>query len=455
MSNKVITFKPTGNSKLINTFSKEGVVMFYNIKKLSFFAFVLVLVFGLSVMGIAQDKKSLTVFSAQSGNEAEVIRDSVSGFEAATGIDVKFTFTRDLASLLNTRVRAGNPPDIAILPNPGQMKTFAEQGNLVKLDFMMNTIKNDHSSTWIDLGSVNDELYGFYIGVSNKSLVWYNPQEFEKMDYETPKTWEELMDLTEKMVDEGKMKPWSIGLEAGSASGWPGTDWIEDIMLRTAGGELYDKWVSHDIPWTHPAVKNAWEIFGEIAKNTDYVYGGTAYELTTNFGDAILEPFKDDPNAYMHKQASFSTGFIRDKYPEAEAGQDYDFFPFPQIEEEYGTPVLGGGNIVVLFVDSEAGQKLLKYLEAPSTQEVWAARLGWISPNKRVSLSAYPNSIVRKSADAVTKAKVFRFDASDSMPSDVGSGAFWTGIMNYVQGAKSLDQILQNIEEVAKDAYGS
>ncbi|MFW6012795.1 MAG: ABC transporter substrate-binding protein [Candidatus Bipolaricaulota bacterium] len=428
--------------------------MFATFRKISFLALIVGLVTGLAFLTVAQDKDTLTVFSAQSGHEAEAIQDSVSGFEAATGIDVKFTFSRDLASLLNTRVRAGNPPDVAILPNPGQMKTFAERGDLESISFMKDTIQRDHRSTWVDLGSVDGTLYGFYVGVSNKSMVWYNPQIFEEAGYEPPENWDELMELTEAIAEEQDIKPWSIGLESDAASGWPGTDWIEDIMLRTAGPELYDKWVNHEISWTHPAVKQAWELFGEIAKDPDYVYGGTSYELTTNFGDAILEPFKENPNAFMHKQASFASGFITDRYPDAEAGKDYDFFSFPEIESDYGTPVLGGGNVVVMFEDSDSARKLLRYLEAPSTQEVWAARVGFISPNQRVSLSAYPNRIIRQSAEAVTEAKIFRFDASDAMPSEVGSGSFWTGVMNYVQGARSLDQVLENIEESAQEAYG-
>lgn len=427
--------------------------MYKALRKISLVLLVVSLVSGLTFLGLAQDKKTLTVFSAQSGHEAEALEASVSGFEAATGINVQFTFTRNLASLLNTRVRAGNPPDIAILPNPGQMKTFARQGNLVPLTFLKDQLQKDYKSTWIDLGSVDGTLYGFYVAVSNKSMVWYDPQEFEEAGYETPETWEELMDLTQKIAENKEIKPWSIGLESDAASGWPGTDWIEDIMLRTAGPEIYDQWVNHEISWTHPAVKEAWEMFGQVAKNPDYVYGGTSYQLTTNFGDAILEPFKENPNAYLHKQASFAAGFISEKIADAEAGTDYDFFPFPEIDPEYGTPILGGGNIVVFFEDSEAGRNLLRYLEAPSTQEVWAARVGFISPNQRVSLTAYPNQIIRQSAKAVTEAEVFRFDASDSMPSEVGAGSFWTGVLNYVQGAKSLDQVLQDIEESAEDAY--
>lgn len=419
------------------------------------FVVVFALVAGSAIIGAAQDKKTLTVFSAQSGHEAKALRTSVTGFEAATGIEVKFTFTRNLASLLNTRVRAGNPPDIAILPNPGQMKTFADRGDLASISFMKNRIQKDYKSTWIDLGSVNGTLYGFYIGVSNKSMVWYDPQQFQKAGYEMPKSWDQLMELTKKIAANKDIKPWSIGLGSGAASGWPGTDWIEDIMLRTAGPELYDKWVSHEISWTHPAVKHAWELFGKIAKNPKYVYGGIPYELTTNFGDAILEPFKKKPNAYMHKQASFAAGFITDQFPNAGAGEDYDFFPFPQIKPKYGTPVLGGGNVVVYFEDSPAGRKLLRYLEAPSTQEIWAARVGFISPNKRVSLSVYPSKIIRQSAKAVQQAKIFRFDASDSMPSEVGSGTFWTGVLNYVQGAKKLETVLKNIEESADKAYSS
>jgi alpha-glucoside transport system substrate-binding protein len=258
-----------------------------------------------------------------------------------------------------------------------------------------------------------------------------------------------LIALSDKIVADGGT-PWSIGVESEAASGWPATDWIEDIMLRTAGPDIYDKWVNHEIAWTDDAVKEAWELFGEIVLNEDYVYGGTTGVLTTNFGEAATPLFTDPPGAYMHRQASFITGF----FPEGlEAGTDYDFFPFPSIDPQYGVPVLGGADLIVMFNDREETREFMKYLASPEPQEIWAAKGGgFISPNKAVSLDAYPDDLTRKMAEMVVNAEVFRFDASDLMPAAVGSGSFWTGTLDFISG-EDLDAILAEIEESAVDAY--
>jgi alpha-glucoside transport system substrate-binding protein len=393
----------------------------------------------------------VTVLGTWGGDELTSFQEAVFPFTEDTGIGMAFEGTRDLAAVLTTRVKAGNPPDIAILPNPGQMYELAEDEALVDISkFMdMNELNSNYAKAWLDLASYDGVLYGIFYKVANKSLVWYNPAAFSEAGYSIPATWDELIALSDKIVADGGT-PWSIGVESEAASGWPATDWIEDIMLRTAGPDIYDKWVNHEIAWTDDAVKEAWELFGEIVLNEDYVYGGTTGVLTTNFGEAATPLFTDPPGAYMHRQASFITGF----FPEGlEAGTDYDFFPFPSIDPQYGVPVLGGADLIVMFNDREETREFMKYLASPEPQEIWAAKGGgFISPNKAVSLDAYPDDLTRKMAEMVVNAEVFRFDASDLMPAAVGSGSFWTGTLDFISG-EDLDAILAEIEESAVDAY--
>lgn len=394
---------------------------------------------------------AVTVLGVWGGDELAAFQEAVFPFTEETGIGMAFEGTRDLAAVLTTRVEAGNPPDLAILPNPGQMHELAAQGVLVDIStFMdMDQLKSDYAQSWVDLASHEGTLYGIFYKVANKSLIWYNPKAFQAAGYEVPATWDELIALSDQIVADGKA-PWAIGLESGAASGWPATDWIEDIMLRTAGPEVYDQWVAHEIPWTDPAVKKAWEIFGQIVGNEDYQYGGSTGTLATSFGDAPAPLFDNPPGAYLHRQASFIIGF----FPEGlVAGEDYDFFPFPPIDPQYGTPVLGGADLIVMFNDTPQARALMEYLAGPQPQEIWAAKGGFISPNKRVSLDAYPDELTRKMAKMVVEAEIFRFDASDLMPAAVGAGSFWTGTLDYV-GGKDLDAILQEIEASAVDAYG-
>jgi len=395
-------------------------------------------------------KGAVTVLGVWGGDELTNFQEAVFPFTDETGIGMAFEGTRDLAAVLTTRVEAGNPPDLAILPNPGQMYELAEDGNLIDISkFMdMDKLNTNYAKAWLDLASYDDTLYGIFYKVANKSLIWYNPTAFTAGGYDIPTTWDELIALSDKIVSDDKA-PWAIGFESGAASGWPATDWIEDIMLRTAGPDVYDKWVSHEIPWTDPAVKTAWETFGEIVGKEDYQYGGTTGTLTTNFGDAPASLFTDPPEAYMHRQASFVTGF----FPEGvEAVTDYDFFPFPPIDPAYGTPVLGGADLIVMFNDTPEARKLMEYLTSAKPQEIWAGLGGFISPSKEVNLDSYPDELTKKMADMVVKAEVFRFDASDLMPAAVGAGSFWSGTLNYV-GGEDLDTILGEIEASAVEAY--
>lgn len=253
------------------------------------------------------------------------------------------------------------------------------------------------------------------------------------------------------MVANGD-KPWAIGLESGAASGWPGTDWIEDIMLRTAGPEVYDQWVAHDIPWTDPQVKRAFEIFGEIARDPKLVWGGPTAVLSTNFGDAANPLFTNPPQAMMHRQASFITSFIKEGNPDVVAGEDYSFFTFPAIEEEFGTPVLGAADMISMMNDTPEARAFMNYLASPGAQMIWVGELGKLGINKRINPNVYPDDITRKMAEALKNASVFRFDGSDSMPAAVGSGAFWQGIMDYV-GGEDLDSVLEYIESIADESY--
>jgi alpha-glucoside transport system substrate-binding protein len=404
-----------------------------------------------SSAALAQD--SVSVMAVWGGQELDAFMKMVEPFEKATGIEVQYEGTRDLPTLVTTRLEAGNPPDIVALTGVGMMKQLAEEGDLVNLSNVldMDRMNKEYSQTWIDLGTYNEDLYGMYISADVKSLVWYNPKEFAAKGYEVPETWDELEALQEEMIANGDT-PWSIGLESGAASGWPGTDWIEDIMLRTTDPEVYDQWVNHEIPWTDARVKRAFEIFGEIAKDPEYTYGAPTAVLATNFGDAPNALFTDPPQAMMHRQASFITSFIRDNNPGLVAGEDYDFFPFPEIDEEYGTPVLGAASMFGMMNDTSAARAFMRYVSTAGAQSIFVSELGKLGVNKNINPNVYPDDLTRQMAAMLREAPTFRFDGSDSMPGAVGSGAFWQGILDYVSG-QDLDGVLEYIESISQDTY--
>jgi len=391
----------------------------------------------------------VTVLGVWGGNEFEAFSEAVAPFTEETGIGMAFETSREQVTVLVTRVEAGNPPDIAILPQPGTLVDLAKMGALVPIDTFidMDQLKKNYSQSWIDLGSYNGRLYGVWIKGALKSLVWYNPKAFAAKGYKVPTTWDEMIALSDQIVADGGV-PWCLGLESGAASGWPGTDWIEDIMLRTAGPEVYDKWVKHEIPWTDPAVKTAFEYFGQIALNKDYCWGGPTGVMSTFFGDSPAPLFDSPPGCYMHRQASFITSF----FPEGVTEEDYAVFPFPPIDPQWGTPALGAGDVVVMLRDTPEARAFMQYLATAKPHEIWAARGGFISPHRGVNLDVYPDDITRKQAEVLAGAEVFRFDGSDLMPAAVGAGTFWTGVMDYV-GGEDLDTVLEAIEASAVDAY--
>ena len=266
---------------------------------------------------------TVSVLAVWGGDELDNFRAMIAPFEEQTGITVEYEGTRDLNAVLTTRLEGGNPPDLAGLPGPGQLQEFAQAGHLVALNDVldMEQMQSEYDEGFLNLASIDDNLYGIFIKAAVKSLVWYNPKAFDAAGYEIPTTWDEMNALEDQIIADGST-PWCIGLESGAASGWPGTDWIEDIMLRTAGPHIYDQWWNHEIPWTDPAVKNAWETWGTVVTDPEMIYGGTPFVLSTNFGEAPFPMFDDPPGCYLHRQASFITSFITEQFTDMLAGED-------------------------------------------------------------------------------------------------------------------------------------
>ena len=297
----------------------------------------------------------------------------------------------------------------------------------------------------MSLVEVDGEHYGLPSNINLKSMIWYPKDDFDAAGYTVPETFDDLIALSDQIVADGGT-PWCVGFESEDATGWPATDWMEDIMLRTAGTDVYDQWVSHDIPFNDPAVQTAAETFGEVMFGEGYVLGGADQTPVVPFGDAPGPMFQDPPGCWLHRQASFINAFFP---PEAEAGVDYDWFAFPPIDQE-GT--LFAGEFMVTFRDAP---EVRDFLEQFTSEEVQCAQGGEtassrISPNINVGADCYANQILAESSEILTTAlaeDTGRFDASDQMPPAVGSGSFWSEMMTYMQqGPDSVTQVLDEIE---------
>ena len=394
--------------------------------------------------------EAITVFGPWLGPDQENVEAVLAGFTAKTGTEVSYVGSDSFETQIQVDVEAGSAPSIAVFPQPGLAADFAKKGFLTPLaDGTADWIRENYAAgqSWVDLGTYEgadgkDALYGFFYKVDVKSLVWYSPENFEDAGYEIPQSMEELKALSEQIVADGGT-PWCIGLGSGGATGWPATDWVEDMMLRTQTPDVYDAWVKHEIAFDDPRVVEAIEEFGAFARNEKYVAGGAGAVATTDFRESPKGLFTSPPQCYMHRQASFIPAF----FPEGTVvGEDADFFYFPAYaEKDLGTPVLGAGTVWAITNDSPEAQSLIAYLEEPEAHEIWMARTGFLTPHKGVDKSKFSDPTLAKMNDILLNATTFRFDGSDLMPGAVGAGSFWTGMVDYT-GGKDAAEVAKEID---------
>ena len=389
------------------------------------------------------DDKTVTILGSITGDGQAIIEQVFEPFTEATGITVQYEGTDAFATVLPVRVDSGNAPDLALFPQPGLMADLAKEGALVPIDALLEdtSLSEVYSPEWLDLATVEDQVYGLWARADIKSLVWYRPDVFAEKGYTIPQSWAEMMALSDQIVADGGV-PWCLGMESGSATGWVGTDWVEDILLRSAGPEVYDQWVNHDIPFNDPVVKEAFEQFGAIARNEEYVFGGTVGVLSIPFGDSPRPLFDTTPGCYMHRQTIFIASFFPE---EVVPGEDVDVFLLPGINEAFGAPVLVAGTLFSAFHDDPETAALVEYLTTAQPHEIWVGLENYISPHKGVSPEAYSSDFMRFQAETLANAETVRFDGSDLMPGAVGTGTFWSGINDYV-GGTDVDTVLDTIE---------
>jgi len=396
--------------------------------------------------------EDLTIFGPWVGGaEIEAIEAVVADFNEKTGANAEYVGSDSLEQQIVIDAQAGSAPEVTFFPQPGLAANMASQGFLTPLpDGTEQWVLDNYAAgqSWVDLGTYANEsgeenLYGFFYNVNLKSLVWYLPDNFDAAGYEVPESMEDLTALSEQIVADGGT-PWCIGIGSDAATGWPATDWVEDIMLRTHEPSVYDQWVNHEIPFNDERVVEAIETFGMFAKNDDWVAGGAQAVGTTDFRDSPSGLFQVPPDCYMHRQASFISSF----FPEGtELGTDVDFFYFPSFEEkDLGNPVLGAGTLGAITNDTEGARAFMNYLKDPEAHEIWMGRSGFLTPHSGADLEAYANDTLRSQGEILLDADTFRFDGSDLMPGAIGAGAFWTGMVDFV-GGDSAEDVATDIEE--------
>jgi alpha-glucoside transport system substrate-binding protein len=390
----------------------------------------------------------VSIFGAFSSIEADAVNGVIDEFfNQPTGANAFYEGSDSFESQIQIRVDGGNPPDIAIYPQPGSVVDQARQGNAIAIEdlgYDIAELEERFGDYLLSLGEYEGKHYGIPTNVNLKSLIWYNIPVFEAEGYEPPETFEDLVALSEQMVEDG-YTPWSIGTGSDDATGWPATDWMEDIVLRQAGPDTYDGWVSNEVPFDDPAIEEAANTFDEILSGEGFVLGGKEAVPDSDFRDAPNAILGEEPAALMHRQASFIVNFFTEG---AEFGTDYGVFPFPSIDGNEGALI--AGELATVFEDRPEVREFIDVFTDTDAQCAQGSYEGVarISPNVNTSSDCYDDEVVATAAETTLNALVegtARFDASDLMPPQVGSGSFWTAMNEWMRGG-DISSLLTDVQ---------
>lgn len=395
---------------------------------------------------------TVSVLSLWGGSEKEAFEKVLAGFTEETGIKTKYETARDFLPVIRTRLAAGNPPMMAIVPRPGIVRDLATDGSLISfadLGLDADEVNQNYAKAWTDLTTFDDETWGVVAKANSKSVIWYKPDSLKEIGAQPPQTWDELLALTDKYKQAGKT-PWAVG----AGDGWPLTDWFESIYLYKYGPDKYEQLFSGKLDFTDPSVKGALEEMVKII-NDENVPGGIEGALGTAFVDSIGQVFGSNPKAELYYEGGFVGGIATGEVnPSLKPGKDIDFTPFPTINEQFGQPLLGAGDTAVAFENNEDVKKLMEYLASAEAGTIWVSTGAIVSPNKGVDLSAYPNELVRKEAEQVRSATVFKFDGSDLLPGALGTE--WpTVLQGVIKNPSKIDDLLSAFQEKASTEFGS
>ena len=408
--------------------------------------------------GASLEGEEVTITGALIGEDQEGFRANFESFTEETGIVVTYQGSDNFEQEIQIQMESGDTPDFALWPQPGAVVDAAQRGMLTSLEDLeidIDAYKTNFSSYLVGLGTVDGSIYGGANAANLKSIVWYQPAEFEARGYAVPETWDAMIALADQIVADG-MNPFCFGMYSNGASGWLATDWMEDIMLRTGNGTAsYDQWVTNELKFEDPIVKNAASLLSQIMHTENYVVGGTDAIVSTYFGNAQDPMFSKDangnPGCFMHRQASFIPSF----WPEAAqagVGVETTVFPFPVIDASLPKAALGAGDMWGAFNDRDATKAVAEYMLSAEFHAAAAAmpNNARLSAHTGFDTSLYSKDINRILgtiiADALA-ADAFRFDASDLMPPEVGAGSFWKEMMNLaVEGPGYIDTAMANID---------
>ncbi|MFT4212208.1 MAG: ABC transporter substrate-binding protein [Microbacterium sp.] len=416
---------------------------------------------GLALAGCAESSSSsstgsdtVEISGGITGSEADLLNQAFEQFTADTGINVVYTGDKSFEGNIVTKVTGGSAPDIAIVPQPGLLASLVATGDVLPASQAVeDNVDENWSSDWKTYGTVDGTFYAAPMLANVKGYVWYSPKKFEEWGVSVPTTWDELMTLTQTIQEKTGSAPWCAGFSSGDASGWPGTDWIEDLVLRQSGPDVYDQWVAGDVTFTDAPIKEAFDTLGTILLDPNYVnagFGDVKSINSTAFAD-VAAKVADGTCALTHQASFLSSNFLDvttadGQTPTVAPDGDVYAFLLPGFSDSDQTYVEAGGEFVAAFTDSDAVEQVLEYMSSPDFADARVKLGGVISANKNADASLASSEFLTEAMETLQDPNtVVRFDASDLMPATVGSGSFWKGMVNWIDGTPT-DDVLAAIQ---------
>ena len=399
------------------------------------------------------DGETVSILGGFTDAQAEAFQADLDAWGEESGITVRYDGNTDFQTAVIARATAGNPPDIAIYPQPGVLKSQTQQlFPLEDLGIDVEAVTADEANGLGDIAVVDGQTFGLPYSINVKSLVWYNPAAFEAAGLTVPTTDAELTALQQQIIDGNLGYPWCVGLESGGATGWPATDWLEEYVLRYGGLEEYNAWIAGDVLFDSPLVNEAGDKVAEQLLEEGKINGGGPAAATTAFqtaGNQLFVSGKENGQCFMMRQGSFIADFFPDDIKaQIQEGDlsNVDFFQLPS-PEGTDTAMLGGGDLVGAFTDSDAVRQVVEYITGPEFgTNGYASQAIFLSPHNDFDTSFYTTEFQRKAQELLAASELFGFDASDQMPGEVGSGAEWTELTNWFSGQKTMEQAFQDID---------
>jgi alpha-glucoside transport system substrate-binding protein len=398
--------------------------------------------------GSGNTSNSIEIAYGFTGTQSDNFQTVMNAWAKQNNITLKLTSTPSFETVITTRVQGNQLPDIAMFPQPGIMANLAKQGKLADLSGILGSdVTSNFVQGALDAGKINGTQYAFPYGINVKSTVYYPVAAAQQAGVSSPpQTYDDLVNLTNKIAATGTT-PWCFGIEGGSSTGWPATDWVENLMLIDYGIDVYNQWVQHQIPFNDQRVLDVLNQIQQLLLTQGHTNGGQSSIATNNFGTAGNPMFANPPGCYMYRQGNFLTqkGFFPDNVVN-DLDSTVGIFPMPgKTASEH--PVEGGGDLAALFsANNDAAKKALQFMASADFGNQLAKLGGYLSPRKDTDMSQYPNDLTRKFATIAYQSTSFAFDGSDQMPGVVGSGSFWREMTAWISGQESAKQALDNIE---------